>query len=415
MHGRGAAGLVEAVIVPGLLVATAVPAAAAPVDGLEIARGVVVDTGRPQPADVVAIAWPDQQVLEKLRQGDVVPMYVIGRTTTDASGRFAISARPTDLPAQFRDARGRVDVELVIGSAGREIRYNYTTRSPDADHWVATARGGVPAQVQIDFGRATAFNVSDDPAGWTQANGRTAGAPGRSALAKVDVAPMTEDLRQLLSTPLGTLRRQRLVARAALTPRPDALGPQAVPCFTYAGQKIFGRPESFLHALGWAGAKLTVYQNEGNEHTLGIGFKSSGGAWSANGSRTITLAGSAERAGVVDAWAWNKVNYRDYLNSCAHTVQRRPLSVYALLAKWTRAYHPVYKACTRYTGGTYTKFRGTNTTYGAGTDIGPINVSAQSGWDRDTQLKWTVTRSTKLCGSQPVGWVTSRDVEAHKG
>jgi hypothetical protein len=250
-------------------------------------------------------------------------------------------------------------------------------------------------------------------------DGRAAGVAGRPVLARTDVTAMTPDARQLLSAPLSTLRQQRLAAsRAAATAtslHPGLAAARFLPCFNYAGQMVYGRPESFLHALAWSGAKATVHQEEGNDHTLGVGFKASNGAWSAHGTKTINMAASADRGGAVDAWAWNKVNYRDYLNSCARTVERRPHSVHSLLVNWTRAYHPKYKTCTRYTGGTYTKSRGTNATYSAGTDIGPINVSAQSGWDRNTSITWTVTKPTKLCGSQRVGWVTSRDVEAHKG
>ena len=405
-----------AVVVAASAATMAVSASAAPSVAFRIAQGAVLDNGEPQRADVVAIAWPNQEFLEGLRDGDAVPMYVIGRSTTDASGRFAISSRPVAVPRQFRGEGGRVDVELAIAYDDREIRYGYTA-TPASDRWATASVAGRPAEVRVDFGRATAFEAGNDPAGWVDANGRPAGSPGRPALWSTRVAPLSEDVQQLLSIPLPTLRAQRLSSSVAPanSARVDGEVLRAIPCFTYAAQKHYGRPESFLRALGWAGAKATVYQNDGNDHTLGIGFRSSGGEWGASGTKTISLAASAERGGVVDAWAWNKINYRDYINSCAHTVQRRPYSVHSLLVKWTRAYHPVFKACARYTGGTYTKYRGTNTTYSSGTDIGPISVSAQSGWDRDTEIKWTVTRATRLCGSQRAGWVTSREAEAHRG
>lgn len=137
--------------------------------------------------------------------------------------------------------------------------------------------------------------------------------------------------------------------------------------------------------------------------------------FSQSGTSTISLNASASRGGVIDATAWNKSNYREYIYSCRPGYELRPISVNSLLFQWTFWPHEIYATCTTYTGGTYTKGNGTNVTYSTGVNLGSGSVSAQSGWNSDTKVSWTVTKKTKLCGSSSVGWVSSARAEAHAG
>jgi hypothetical protein len=156
----------------------------------------------------------------------------------------------------------------------------------------------------------------------------------------------------------------------------------------------YGRNEAFLNAWGWSGALATVSQVNGVDHTLGVGVSHNGphGSFSPSGTNSISLAAGGERGGVADATVWNRVNYRDMRWTCNATVERRPINVYGVLTNFTYKPHVSFGNCVVYTGGTYWKSRGRNVSYGAGTDMGPISVSAQSGYNSESKLAWTVTR-----------------------
>jgi hypothetical protein len=61
------------------------------------------------------------------------------------------------------------------------------------------------------------------------------------------------------------------------------------------------------------------------------------------------------------------------------------------------------------------KLKARNVTYSGGVDAGPINVSAQSGWNVETKIGWEMTKRTKICGSSSDGWVQSASIDARAG
>lgn len=226
------------------------------------------------------------------------------------------------------------------------------------------------------------------------------------------------DFAQLREKPLSSLRAARLSSQlttrldAATSAQPAAAG---LGCVYYVGLSHYGLSERFMQAYGWSGAQATVYEDYGNDHTLGIGLSTNakGTSFTQSGTQTLNVGASAERGGVVDANVYNRVNYRDYYNTCTPHFERRPISVYGLLTDYTYAPHPRWSTCIRYSSGKYTKAKGSNVTYSAGVDIGPVSISARSGWDSNTKLVWQVTRPTSICGSSAQGWVTSALAEAH--
>ena len=398
-------------------------AGTAPSSAHAIARGILAMNGAPaRDADVVAVAWPNQGTMLTLREGDAVPTYVLGRTTTNTKGAFAIDVDPATVPATYRGEAGAVDVELVFGDAARESRWNYTANPDNAGGWTVSGTGSKRPDFRADLARKNAYDLASDPAGWVNANGEELGAKARTG-ANLAVVPATEDFTQLRTQPLATLRATRtqrgtkaqVQSRSTVTP--GILASPAETCVNYTGSTHYGLSEYFLKAYAWSGAYATVHQDYGNDHTLGIGYSasSSGTSFSQSGTMTVNMAASAVRGGVADATVWNKINYRDYYNTCYVSFTRKPLSVNALLTNFTYAPHVTWGTCTTYTGGTYTKSQGTNVTYSAGMDIGPSNVSAKSGWDSNTEVAWSVTARTKLCGSSTAGWVSASQAEAHAG
>jgi hypothetical protein len=75
--------------------------------------------------------------------------------------------------------------------------------------------------------------------------------------------------------------------------------------------------------------------------------------------------------------------------------------------------HVNYRTCDPYSAGQVIwKYRARNVTYAGGVDAGPINVSAQSGWNVATKIGWEIARQTKICGSSSDGWVESASLDA---
>lgn len=61
-----------------------------------------------------------------------------------------------------------------------------------------------------------------------------------------------------------------------------------------------------------------------------------------------------------------------------------------------------------------TKSSGKNTTISKGVDVGPVSVSAQSGWNRATKVVYKVKKKTKYCWSSPEGPLQSAWIEFRK-
>lgn len=368
-----------------------------------IAAGVVTDRGRVAPgADVVLLAWPSQQVLDRVRQGGTAPLHVVGSATTDRLGRFAIDLDPARLPAWTKDRRARVDLELQVADASRQLYFHYTAlavpgpqRARTGTTWAAAAsasgsRPGAAPDMRFDLGRATGWDLANDPATWLDEQGRPYGKARAAQAAAVAVTQRTGRLDALL-------RR-----------RDD--------CHATVGPLITNLKEHFLNVYAWSGAKGTVTQAAGVDHTLGVGVKVSGGGWSGSGTSTESFGASASQGNVVNSSAWNRVNYRDYGNTCSVVTYRRPVGFYDLLSNdWARVSH------TRFTASCSTKLKGAdwdtgsakNRTYGTGMDIGPLNVSAQSGYTSKMNLHFDFTQRSRLCGNSDAGLVASSEVETH--
>jgi len=257
------------------------------------------------------------------------------------------------------------------------------------------------------LGDGIGYDRADDPARWVGRDGRALGASKGRGKGSLVVSGAGKEFDQLRTRTISDLR-------AALS------GPETLPgeiCVTSASTIHYGLPEYFMQAYAWSGAYATVVQKYGNDHTLGIAYSATGSdaSFKQSGSISTNMAASASRSGVADAYVWNKVNYRDYVSSCSASKTRKPYSVNALLTNFTYSAHPSWSTCQTYSGGTYTKSQGTNVTYSAGMDIGPINVSAQSGWNSNTEITWTVTSRTKLCGNSSAGWVSSSIAASSRG
>jgi hypothetical protein len=125
----------------------------------------------------------------------------------------------------------------------------------------------------------------------------------------------------------------------------------------------------------------------------GIGIAvGANGSWSggaAGGTRTVSLAASGTMKAPGNSTFFNAINFNDYINVCGWT-HRQVISVYAILSRVDSAAEPNFLGCTTYNSGRYVKSRGVNITYKSEVNVGPVSVNAQSGYNNDTELTWTV-------------------------
>jgi hypothetical protein len=248
--------------------------------------------------------------------------------------------------------------------------------------------------LMVDLGRSPGVaDRNDPPSEWSGADGTTLTAAG---LLPAQARPVTN------------------AERAQVESSPDV---PATGCVATALSSFYDADESFAAVYAWSGGKATVYQATGTSHVLGIGVKGGSGTWSGGGTVTFkeTYGAGASVPGVADAYAHNSVQYRDYYYSfpCQYT-QRRPYSTQGLLDAFTYAPHVNFTHClSMVKGGSYWKDQGTALTVAAGTDIGPISVSAQSGWNSATKLTWVLTSASHGCGST-TGWASAPQMDVRQ-
>ncbi len=181
------------------------------------------------------------------------------------------------------------------------------------------------------------------------------------------------------------------------------------------------------NVYAWSGAKARVEQTIGrdSEHHLGVATKVANGPWQANGSvgRSIAQGAGQEVGNVADAAIYNSWNYREYIGSTSASLERDcktlfAISVYDIFNEpYTYAPHQnfPYACVSKSHGAALRKVTHNNVTYAAGVDLGPINVSARSGYDNGTEIRWTVDRNSKACSNNVDGWVQASQVDVRAG
>jgi hypothetical protein len=143
-----------------------------------------------------------------------------------------------------------------------------------------------------------------------------------------------------------------------------------------------------------------------------------GGKLSLTESSSTTVAAST--SGLVNTRVADRANYRDFAMWCqGHLTkwrQRRPVSVYDyldsdLFTTFTHTYY--YSSCGAkqapshwITGGEH------SAAIGGGVDIGPINVSAQAGFNDDTELRFDWNKDGYICGNSLYGPLQSSKVDS---
>lgn len=378
-------------------VALAVPQAQAAASGSagEALRGVVRGVSHGQFA---VYAWPSSDRLAVATEGDQMAMPLIQKGVLGSGGRFSVAIDAARLPQGVVSGNGQVDLQIIVTDGLREATWS-TSVAQVGGRWSTTmahvAKRSAPDEVVFDLAGETAELASDardkqiDHGPATVGQARSAGAELATSDKNLSVLPVGR----------GHFRNSGIVYAPSET------------CVTTTGTTYYGLLEHFATVYGWSGATGTMDFDTGSSHTLGVGVSSSGTAMRQSGTASIGTSAGATIGNIADAHVKNRVNYRNYYNSCSPYEYRKPLSFNALMPSgdFTRAADHNYTAsCANYyPGGTTWKQNVTNYTYSAGVDIGPINVSAQSGWNTATKLTYYVKEKSKICGSSLSGWVNS--------
>ncbi|MDC5697338.1 hypothetical protein OO014_08720 [Intrasporangium calvum] len=325
-------------------------------------------------------------------------MHLIQKGSLGAGGRFNVFIEAAHLPPGVVTGNGQVDLQIVVTDGQREATWS-TTVAQVGGRWNTTmahaSKRGAPDEVTLDLVAQTAEQASDARAKQIDHGPMTIGDARR---ARVKLATSDKNLSVM---PIGKGHF-----------RGSGIGYSASDiCGTITGTTYYGLREHFATLYGWSGATGEVDFETGSAHTLGVGVTGPDFGMKQSGTATISTSVGATATNIADAMVRNWVNYRDYKNTCTQYVYRKPVSFNALLPSgdFTRTADYNYSAsCAPYSAGTTVwKNNATNYTYSAGVDIGPINVSAHSGWTSATRMRFAVTAPSYLCGSTPKGWAAS--------
>lgn len=353
-----------------------------------VAFGAVVRDGKPVGgATVHALVWPNTDALAALANGAPVPTQELPVAKTDASGRFVVNLASSNVGALYRDAKGRSQVELQVSDGTGRVSWSFTA-TPTMTGWTSVAQqdagGSAPASVVIDLGAASSVSQLSDTASSALANGATS-AKSATTSSSTEATIVVPDV-----------------------PRPPG------PCVYVAGSYLYNRAEPFMHVYPGKNSPATVLQSFGVDHSVGIavGYSTGWAGGSAGGTATISLEASGSKTLTYNATAFNALNFRDYRNVCGWT-NRQAISVYAVLQRIDTAAEPDFRYCASAPGTLYTKTRGTNVTFRAQVNVGPVSVDAHSGWNSSSSVTWHVNGPTQLCGSSQLGWASASEAEAN--
>lgn len=351
-----------------LLMGMAQSAAAAPLDpeGLTIS---VTDSA----AQVQVLVWPNAVALEKLPGGVSVP---IRSVPVHASGSGTFTADLSGLPSDYVE--------------GNSVNYELRTLGARSLQWFGVKQQGIASaedKLTVDTSAAEVRRSSGPVESVGAFGARTSGAA---------------------TDPTSHMLTMKQPTAANLVAGPDVA--DACGTSTTSTYKNNIR-ELFASAFAWSGAKVVVDFNSGSSHTLGI---AAGGGQS--GTSSISTSSGSTTAPFYDKYPVNKVNYRKYINLCTGEYWR-PSSFYAILpsGEFVSASHSNYGYCNKYVNGdTPYKQSVKNITYSTGVSFPGGSVSAQSGWNTATKMKFVVTATSAICGSTSSGWANSPAASSRK-
>jgi hypothetical protein len=427
---------------------------AGPTSGLIATSGVAMnDSGPIANAEVLVDAWPNDDYVAGLAEGAEVPVWPVGTVTADANGKWQISVQSSDIPSQFKGADGTVHLQGKVSNGTAAMPYSVS----EVPVIPARPAGWRVTRSNFSSGNTTVSDANDstapdpvDPNEPTEEGPDTGDTyeesdPGTASNASVTrdaeslppgVVPMTPQLQSAFdqSVSVGRADAEALIAQQqagdspATTPENSSSDvAQASPaslsklprdsCFYYAEEWKNNQKEKFGSIYNWSGAKVTWTQTSSSRHTMGIAFRGSTGTsnWKAQGDKSLTKGGSvtATQNGVINKTAYNRVNYRRFLDTCAGEYWK-PQSWGAFFSDFSGSVKKTWnKACINYNNFDLRKDKARSYTKSDGVSLaGIIDLSAQSGYDKGTSTLYKIRKPTTVCGTSSSGINNSRGIRA---
>ncbi len=416
---------VAALVLPlmGSGTANAAPAARSVVSNAGapvVVTGTVTNGGAPVPGALVRLtAWPKVSVLAAAHAGVAVSLLQAGSAVTGADGAYALTLDPASVPPEYVDDVGDINLTLRAETASYEMQWTFgvvqdntsvTTAGVASALRAAGSRSSAPLHGKwIGVGEARDALPHLDLELGAHPSVRDANASGAWVKRATGRAKVTSTQRAADRALVKRMTRGVLAAPASATV-----------CTSVPGAFHNNLSEFFAHAYGWSGAKPEVTETVSSTHSLGIGLQVGSGAWQVSGDESVqthTDAGG-DLTYPSSTAVFNRVNYRDYSTSCGGLVQHTKVAVsfYDLLneSDQENITPPRWSCDTYHTSGLWHKSTGKNTRFAGVIDIGPINVDAQAGWTTNTELSWTITSKSWMCGSTTSGWASSPEAETYK-
>jgi hypothetical protein len=383
------------------------------VNGHTVITGEISTDGRPLAgADILLVAWPNDEELDALGDGDRVNTQIVARDTADNLGNFAVSLDPASISPEHRREDGGVQLELVVADSNYEVFWEFTAEGPSrllgarnvawgnarvsqADLGERAARGRGPTHVSVELGaRPAVRELGDEPEEWTAEDGARLSISEASERAAVPKEVRRADFDTQDVSPMAQGW-----------------------CTTNVYET--GRTESFVNAIGVVQAKPWVEQTSSSSHALGIAYKSGNGTWSQSGTSSRSTSSSASDHLGYAKRVYNKANYRKYVGCDGNPVNAerwRVSSIHSLNSSSVTISRPTswVKAanCTTYSNGTKSKTSGSNTTFSSGVNFSKISLSSKASFSSSTKVKWVFTGKAQLCGSSSSGWSGSAQAGA---
>lgn len=335
-------------------------------------------------ARVEMFAWPASAAQTRLIR--------IGSARTGRDGHYALTPDLSALPAGYVLPGGGVNADLDTFTGSAMQSYSMSLAAPTApDAALATfAVGGLrTATVSMRFGRA-AGTVTDTLAG---------------------------------STTVHTVATSRLKARQVARAATSAASADWNCDVSRWGSYLRPHREKWVRAWGWRNAHVTVHEQVGSSHSLGVAAQTSGGGWSADGAASIettTAAGGTVGYGGSSRLIYNSVSYRHARMTCEANIgsysksEIRPYRFADIILSYAPRIsgNTFYHCATKYRG-TWTKDQGRNKSFSRGVSIPDVgSLTSQASFSHDTELSWHVTGFTRLCGNDDT-WIYATETGVH--
>lgn len=376
------AGLVALLLAPGTTLGT-------DLDRGPIAITVTRDgTAVPHATVVIRSMAPQSQ---SAASGSAVETPIVARGTTNGAGRLQLTPSVIAKDRLNDDGIANLIAEVTAGSDYLVWHFPLQVTQVSAAGPGGSAASHRSVDLRIDVGSDPgAADMKDSPSKWQGLDKKSLTASG------------------LLKTTKET------AAGGGVTPMDY--------CYYYWTDNWIRQRNMIIGNLwSWSGAPMSESYDNSVTSTLGIAAKATNGTFSLSGTMSfaVTSGSGGTVNGLYNRQTYNQVSYRELVNSCYLTGWYEPYETVNILYPiyyWPATSHPRWSTCGYYTNGSMYKTAGSNLTFGAGIDLGPISVSASTSWKSDNKLTWNfgATRSA-LCGSTTSGWVTAPEAEAHQG